>query len=577
MATVSRAFWPAALEVEEQEFRELLVSQLGLVDDAAFDKCRALSRTLRVPLLTTLLERTRIPPAFVLQHLAGAWGVKFIDLKVGQIDRAALSVLSEEYARAHALLAFRREERQLHVAMVDPRCPGRIDDIERMTNLRVIPYLAPDSAIRRGQLAYKGDIREMLETAAADETLRVGRADGRPADEHFAARLVDRILEYAVVTYASDVHIEPYDLEVLVRYRIDGALHEVLTLPPGALPSLVSRIKILSGMRIDERRVPQDGRFVADPGGVAIDLRVSSMPTRCGEKIVMRVLARDRTHVDLEELGLAPADYPVVLQAALRPFGMVLVTGPTGSGKTTSLYAMLTKVAAERHGLVNITTIEDPIEYTIPRVSQAAVDVRVGFDFATALRALLRQDPDVIMLGEIRDRETAEIAVRTALVGRLLLSTLHTNDATGAVARLVDMGVEPFLVASTLALVIGQRLMRRLCLHCRESLDPDPAVMRGLSARPDFDATIRALQTQGVLSAAADPLLAIRLFRGRGCRQCQGSGFRGRLGVFEVFELDDEMRGLIMEHADGGTIRARAVANGMKTMLQDGLAKAFLG
>jgi type II secretory ATPase GspE/PulE/Tfp pilus assembly ATPase PilB-like protein len=253
------------------------------------------------------------------------------------------------------------------------------------------------------------------------------------------------------------------------------------------------------------------------------------------------------------------------------------VTGPTGSGKTTTLYSVLARLGAERQSVVNISTIEDPVEYSMARVNQMPINTSAGVDFAAGLRALLRQDPDIIMVGEIRDRETAEIAARAALVGRLLLSTLHTNDSTGAVPRLLDIGVEPYLVSSTLALVVGQRLVRRLCVSCRESVPPDPKLLRGLRSRADFAATVSALQRQGVLGAGDDPLAGVRLFQGRGCRQCLGTGFRGRLGVFELFEVEDDIRALVMERASGAAIRAAALARGMKTMFQDGLAKAFLG
>jgi type II secretory ATPase GspE/PulE/Tfp pilus assembly ATPase PilB-like protein len=438
-----------------------------------------------------------------------------------------------------------------------------------------VPFRAPEAAIMRALLLYKGNLRELLERAAAAETLRI---EGRPraAAERSAADLVDRILEYAAVARASDVHIEPYEYETLVRYRVDGVLQEVLSLPTVALTSLTARIKVLSQLRIDERRAPQDGRFEADLGGYRMDLRVSTLPTLWGEKIVMRVLSRETTLIDLEDLGLTGADYEIVRRNILRPFGMILITGPTGSGKTTSLYAMLVRIGVERLNVVNISTIEDPIEYTLPRVNQVAVNAAAGIEFATGLRALLRQDPDIIMVGEIRDRETAEIAVRAALVGRLLISTLHTNDATGVVPRLLDMGIEPFLVASTLALAVGQRLVRRICTGCRESFTPEPAMLSLLRDRPDFEQTVEVLRAGGVLGGG-DALAGLRLFRGKGCGQCAGSGFRGRIGVFELFEVDEAIRAMIMERRDAGTIRDAAMARGMKTMFQDGLGKALLG
>ncbi len=488
-----------------------------------------------------------------------------------------LRLLPEKYAKAHTLIPFALKDRKLSVAMWNPRQRRIIAEVEQITGRQVMPYFASDSAIRRAHLLYKGDLREMLERSVANETSTV-MAQRRPGGEDpSAVNLLTRILEYAAVTRASDIHIEPYELEAIIRYRIDGALQEVLSLPPAMLPSLVARIKILAGLRIDERRAPQDGRFEADLGGLKIDLRVSSLPTHWGEKVVMRVLSKENIVLDLEDLGLGGSDYEIVLRNLLLPFGMILITGPTGSGKTSSLYAMLTRLGAERHNLVNISTIEDPVEYTMPRVNQVQINSAAGIEFTTGLRALLRQDPDIIMSGEIRDGETAEIAVRSALVGRLLLSTLHTNDSTAAVSRLLDMGIEPFLLASTLSLVIAQRLVRRICVSCRESVVPDASILKGLRSRPDFDRTIQILQEQGVLGKGGDPLAGIRLYRGKGCVQCHGSGFRGRLGVFELFEVNDQIRSMMMQRQDTSAIRAAAIAGGMKTMFQDGIAKAFFG
>jgi len=566
-----------ALHVTAEELQDLLVTRLEIVDQVEFDRARRMAKRFGVPLERALVERGRIPFDFLLEQLAQAWGVGFVDLKVSDVNPESLRLVREEYARARTLVPFDRGDGQLKVAMWDPRDRKIIAEIERMAGLRVVPYLAPARGIQRAQLLYKGDLREMLDRVAAEEDGTAARPRGHGEEERSAVELLNRLLEYAAVSRASDVHIEPHELETLVRCRIDGALQEVLSLPPTALPSLVARIKVLSGMRIDERRAPQDGRFQGRAGELDMDLRVSSLPTLWGEKVVLRVLSKEGITLDLEDLGLGAADYEVLLRNILRPFGMILATGPTGSGKTTTLYAILARLASERQNLVNISSVEDPVEYTMPRVNQVPVNPVAGIDFATGLRALLRQDPDVIMVGEIRDRETVEIAVRAALVGRLLLSTLHTNEATGAVPRLLDMGVEPFLLASTLALVVAQRLVRRICTGCRESILPDAPVLKALRARGDFEATIAVLQTEGVLGRTDDPLSALRLFRGKGCRQCGGSGFRGRLGLFELFEVTDRIRGMVMERQDAVVIRVAAVAGGMRTMFQDGLAKALLG
>jgi type II secretory ATPase GspE/PulE/Tfp pilus assembly ATPase PilB-like protein len=339
---------------------------------------------------------------------------------------------------------------------------------------------------------------------------------------------------------------------------------------------LAVRVKALSGMRVDDRRSPQDGRFDGDLGTFKIDLRVSTLPTHWGEKIVMRVLSKERMTIDLEALGFAKDDYALVLRNITRPHGMVLVTGPTGSGKSTTLYAMLARLSAERN-LVNISTVEDPVEQPLARISQVAVNPAAGIDFASGLRSLLRQDPDVIMVGEIRDRDTAEIAVRAALVGRLLLSTLHTNDATSAVPRLIDMGIEPFLLASTLSMIVAQRLVRLICVGCRESIDVSPDVVAMLSRQADFSTSLQALRAQGMLGNATDDLRGVRMFRGNGCRQCGGSGYRGRIGLFELLVVDDDIRKMILDRRDAASMRATAIQRGMKPMFQDGLAKLLLG
>jgi type IV pilus assembly protein PilB len=567
-----------SLRVTEEELRTLLVTRLEVLEAADFEKAKKMAARLGIPLERALTERCRIPLDFLLRQLAESWEVGYLDLKVGQVKLDALRAIPEELARTHTLIPFERSDGQLKVAMWDPRDRKVREELSRRAKgLQVVPVLAPEMAIRRAHLLYNEELREMLERTAGEDTVAVPRARRPGEEERSAVDLFNRILEYAVVTGASDIHVEPFELEGLVRCRIDGVLRDVLSLPRLLMVPLAARVKILAAMRIDEHRVPQDGRIDADLGGFRMDLRASSVPTQWGEKLVLRVLSKEVAVPDLEGLGLDPAGYQIVLRGLMRPFGMILVTGPTGSGKSTTLYAMLQRLAVERQNTVSISTIEDPVEYTIPRINQIPINPAAGMDFSVGLRALLRQDPDIIMVGEIRDRETAELGVRSALVGRLLISTLHTNEATGAVPRLLDMGVEAFLLASTLTLVVGQRLVRRICPSCRESLPPDESVLALLKARPDYDETIRVLQADGVLGKGGDPLAGLLLFRGAGCPQCGGSGFRGRLGIFELFEVDASTRARIMRRDDSESIRTAAVAGGMKTMFQDGLGKVILG
>jgi type IV pilus assembly protein PilB len=565
------------LKVRDEELQKLLVEQLGVIDRADFDRASTLAQRLRSPLIHTLVEQGRIPQAFLLEQLARSWNVGFVNLTIGHVKGDIISTLQESFARKHLLIPFNREGDQLHVAMADPRERNVVSEIERITGLRVSPFLATEASIRRAQLLYKKELREILDRSTTEKTTDLTSAKQHDANESTIVDAVQRLLLYAAVTRASDIHIEPFELETVIRYRVDGVMREVFSLTSALQLPLVSRIKILSGMRIDERRIPQDGRFEANLDGFKVDLRVASVPTQWGEKIVLRILSKDNVIIDLEDLGLVPADYQIILRNIMKPFGMVLITGPTGSGKSTTLYAMLMRIGTERQNIVNISTIEEPVEYSIPRVNQTQVNHQTGVQFSTGLRALLRQDPDVIMVGEIRDKETAEIAVQAALVGRLLLSTLHTNDSTGSIPRLLDIGVEPYLLSSSLTLVVAQRLTRRICKNCRESVTPSSRILESIQSRPDFSETIDVLKRDGILRKSQTGLAGVRLYNGKGCTQCQGSGFTGRLGLFEIFEVDEDIRDLIMQRKPASFIRSTAIMKGMKTMFQDGLAKAFMG
>jgi type IV pilus assembly protein PilB len=565
------------LQVSETEFRELVVNSLELVTPEEFEGAHSLARRFHLPLEEALAERSHVPLKFLLEQLAQRWNVQFTELGVAEIRPAALHRIAEDYARTHLVVAFKVDQESLSVAMVNPRDSRTITELSHRTGLRVVPYLAPRENIERAHLLYRGNLLDLLRRAVECGN-QADTEVGQPDTETNATRLLTQILEYAALSRASDIHIEPYEHETLVRYRIDGVLHEVLAVPPAAIVPLVARIKALARMRIDDRRSPQDGRLDGEVGALKLDLRVSSLPTYWGEKIVMRVLAKQHMTIDLENLGLVDADRERVLRTISRPHGMILVTGPTGCGKSTTLYALLARLGSERKNLVNISTVEDPVEHPLPRVSQINLNPAAGIDYASGLRALLRQDPDIIMVGEIRDHETAEIAVRAALVGRLLLSTLHTNDAPTAIPRLIDMGVEPFLLASTLSMVIAQRLVRRICFSCRESIDGDDSVLDALSrGRPGFAEALKQSRSQGALFGTDHQANGFRLFRGKGCPQCNGTGYSGRVGVFEVLEIDNDIKRLILSRPDSASVRNIAARNTLKTMYQDGLAKAILG
>jgi type IV pilus assembly protein PilB len=561
----------AGLRVTEDELRRLMVDRLEVISSEEFAAALGIATRLRVPLEEAIAERGRVPLRFILEQMADAWGVKFTDLRVSDVKPEALRRVQEDYARANLLIPFDITDDTLAVAMVDPRNAKLVAELERQSNRRVVPYLASLESIERAHLLYRGDLLDLLKRAAEENV------SATASDETSPAELLTRIFEYAAVTGASDIHIEPYEYETLIRCRIDGVLREVLSAPAATIGPLAARIKALSGMRTDDRRSPQDGRFDGTAGSIQFDLRVSSLPTHWGEKIVMRVLPKTRAMLDLEGLGFSQRDLDIIRRNILRPFGMILVTGPTGSGKSTTLYAMLSRLGTDRMNLVNISTIEDPVEHPLPRVMQVSVNALAGIDFVSGLRALLRQDPDIIMVGEIRDRETAEIAVRAALVGRLLISTLHTNDSTTAIPRLIDMGVEPYLLASTLALVVAQRLVRRICTSCRQSVAIEDTLSEAVLRRPEFTEALPALQKSGLVATSDHELENVRLFRGSGCARCGGTGYRGRLVISELFEVGAEIRQMISRHSNAALFRTTAIGQGMRTMFQDGLEKALLG
>jgi len=425
-----------------------------------------------------------------------------------------------------------------------------VEEIRFLTGKDVELVVVPDEEFAR----------ELQERLSAEEIHIEGEEEERvegldllhAQDDSPAVSLVNSVLIKASAVGASDIHFEPYENEAVVRLRMDGILHDILKVPVSTYQNVVSRIKVMSSLNVAERRVPQDGRIRVRIGNRDLDVRVSVVPTVFGERVVLRLLDKTGSLLTLDRLGLVPEDEGKVKRLARKPYGIVLVTGPTGAGKTTTLYAMLLYVKDPRK---NIITIEDPVEYQIKGVSQIQVNPKVGLTFATGLRSILRQDPDIIMVGEIRDSETADIAVHAALTGHLVLSTLHTNDAPSAVTRLSDMGIEPFLIASSLEGIVAQRLVRRICEACRRAYTPSEEELRELG-----------------LEGYGGPF-----YRGEGCDNCLGTGYRGRIGIFEVLELDEDLRSLITRTQDAQEIRRAAARRGFRTMLEDGIEKVKKG
>ena len=491
--------------------------------------------------------------------------VKFPDTKV---DKDAVTLISKDLALEREVLPFKKTKGGLHIAMTNPIDLETIEFLEKRTGLKVVPYYTNPSSFRKGILSYKKDIKEVLKEMIkkrADESSKKGKSGKveKAAKELPVIELFDSIAEYAVVEKASDFHIEPLENEIVVRYRIDGILRDVVSLPKRILSVLVARVKIMSNLKIDEHRLPQDGRIKITINKQDISLRISILPTYFGEKVVARVLEESAEGFTLQKLGFTGVNLERVSQAITRPNGMILSTGPTGSGKTTTLYTILSQLNTPE---VNINTIEDPIEYAVSRVNQTQVHPKIGLTFAMGLRALLRQDPDIIMVGEIRDEETASIAVNAALTGHLVLSTVHTNSASGAIPRLIDMGIEEFLLASSIKLVIAQRLVRRICKNCKKAVE---------LTQEQAESITRELKKAGLSDVEISQLVGDRIYyEGKGCNVCKGSGYKGRTGIYEVLEVDDKIVDLISSKAPADEIQDEAQERGMELMVVDGFKKA---
>lgn len=495
-------------------------------------------------------------------------GIPFISLRNSSFSPQALSLLPRAVVERFALVPFLYDDKTktLSIAMANPVDLDAIAFVRQKTGLNIRSFAAaPDDVKSVIDQQYTqelvGQVGEAIKETEEYSKKRV--VDSKQIAEIITdapiAKIVTTILEYAVTSRSSDVHIEPQADRLRVRYRIDGILYDKLSLPLRVQGSLISRIKILSELKIDEHRMPQDGRFSFKAGDKEVDLRVSTIPTTKGEKIVMRLLRKSSGIPSLSELGLRGTALKVLETAILRPHGIILVCGPTGSGKTTTLYAILSRLNTTR---VNIVSLEDPVEYEIGGVNQVQINPGVGLTFASGLRSFLRQDPNIILVGEIRDKETTDLAIQAALTGHLVFSTLHTSSASGALPRMLDLGAENFLLASTVNAIIGQRIVRKICLHCREDYVPPEQLVS---------------EIKNILGALFPIGKEIRLYRGKGCDECAGSGYLGRVGIYEVLPATEKVSRIILEKGDSITIEKQAMVDGMITMKQDGYLKALQG
>lgn len=518
----------------------------------------------------------------VLQIKSEELGVPIIDLKDLKIDQEVLSLVPEPIANRHKIISFAKEKDELHLAMVDPTDLQSREFIQKKTGLKIIPFLIGKASFDAGVAKYHSNLEGEIQNLVSDDKpgLTAGAAESaddslkKMAQEIPVIRVVDTLLEYAIFEKASDIHIEPEENSVIVRYRIDGILHDVMTLPKVIHAALVARIKVLSNLKIDEHRLPQDGRFKIQKEGYKFAFRVSTIPVFDGEKVVMRLLDESAKALSLEQLGFEKSMLDIVTRNIKKPHGALLVTGPTGSGKSTTLYAIITLLNTRN---VNISTIEDPVEYKIDGANQMQVNSKIGLTFAIGLRALLRQDPNIIMIGEIRDKETAEEAVHAAMTGHIVLSTLHTNTSAGALPRLVDIGVEPFLIASTVNAVIAQRLVRVLCEACKKQTKVSKETIQELSSQFDMTRLMDVLIKEKYVPDNKKALEDLPFWQAVGCEKCNHTGYKGRIGVHEVLEVTPKIAELMISKASSGELQDEAVKEGMILMWEDGFIKSIQG
>jgi len=566
--------------IEENKLKEFIVDS-GLVGRSDIEKAEDKSSVKGLTLGETLVADGKLTADDLTRMQAYVLGIPFVDLRNQKIDFEVLSMIPEPIARNHNIVAFRKGEEGLEVAMIDTDDLGAIDFVKKKVGLRILPRLTNRESIKTALLQYQkslkaefGDIiqKETSNIQAIKEDLGAVISEGelkKMAEDLPVVRIVDTLIKHAIIQNASDIHIEPMEKEVLVRYRIDGILHDTMVLPRLAANAIVARIKVLSNLRLDEKRLPQDGRFKVETDTEKVSLRVSVLPIFYGEKVVMRLLRENA--FSLEGLGFHGDALEKIHHATKERTGMILTTGPTGSGKTTTLYTVLDILNTPE---VNISTIEDPIEYQMKRVNQTQVRPDIGFSFANGLRSLLRQDPDIIMVGEIRDNETAALAINASLTGHLVLSTLHTNSAAGAIPRLLDMKAEPFLLVSTLDVVIGQRLVRRLC-EAKEKYFLSKAELEKLSRSVDLARVLQALKDEKIIQKN-DDWSKIPFYKPKKSEKCE-DGYGGRLVIHEVVKVTPTIKNLIMKGATSEEMETQAKKEGMLTMLEDGLFKAAQG
>lgn len=561
--------------LKPQQIKKIL-SKTDIMSESEFDKFAEEAKHSNKDILDYLLEKKIITPLSLYESASQFYNLPFINLRGQNIRKDILFTIPEPIAATHEIIAFNKDDKTIKIATANPEDLEIFEFIKKKTNLQVLVNISTPDAINECLKQYHKNLKAEFDylSKGKEEADEGSEELKKLAEDLPVVRIVDTLLEYSIFQDASDIHIEPEEKKVSVRYRIDGILHNVMTLPKNVQSGIIARIKILANLKVDEHRLPQDGRFKISNEDYKVSFRVSIIPTFDGEKVVMRLLNEKAQILNLEQLGFQRTSLEKIKRNIKKPHGMILVTGPTGSGKTTTLYTILNILNTPE---VNISTVEDPIEYRMQHINQSQINPKIGFTFAKGLRALLRQDPDIIMVGEIRDEETAQIAVHAAMTGHLVLSTLHTNDAVTTLPRLGDMGVPSFLIATTTNIIIAQRLVRKICPNCIQSYNLDRVNVEEIKKQMNVPNLLKTLEEEKAILSAKDGLESILFYRGKGCKKCNDTGYKGRIGIYEILEINPEISELILKKASASEIKDKALKQGMLSIIEDGFLKAKNG
>ncbi|MEI6742062.1 MAG: ATPase, T2SS/T4P/T4SS family [bacterium] len=582
------------LSAEIEHKIEQIIAQQGILSPQQLEQSKVEALQQGKSLIQLLTDQKVIKEDDATKLIAMGSNLPFVDLTNITIPSEVLAIIPRDVAESFSSVAFGVVDGKLNVATLDPQNLQAVDFLSRKTGYPINAYMAPKSQIDKWINSYTSGISEEVGEAlvgdesqvaqkAAEDLKNIEKSDPKKIESIVQdapiTRALNTIFEYAINSKASDIHIEPREKSVKIRFRVDGILQEVMSLPKTTEAALISRIKILSNLKIDEHRIPQDGQAQYRANGKEVDLRIAIAPISFGEQIVIRLLDKSEGILNIDSLGFKGRSAKVLKKAITKPYGMILSTGPTGSGKSTTLYAIIQTIKSPK---INIVTLEDPVEYKMDGINQMQVNNAVGLTFANGLRSILRQDPNVIMVGEIRDHETADLAVQSSLTGHLVLSTLHTNSASGVLPRLLDMGIEPFLIASTINVVMGQRLVRKVCEKCRKPMQATQAAVDMINRivgnyLPKDQSQLQMVEEN--LGYKGLPILsqnAYTLYKGEGCADCD-DGYKGRIGIYEIFEMNKDIEQLLLKEATSSAIQAQAQKDGMLTMQQDGILKALTG